>query len=81
VAAGIRSSRATAREAAWEARRTTEELDLASRGGGEGRGTPDLGEDRRRRRGQLRIYTGDGGETREAKRPRMRARGRRRGHG
>jgi hypothetical protein len=66
----VGSSRAVAREACWEARRTNEELDPVSRGRGEGRGIPDLGEERRRRQGQRRIYTGDGGEMMEAKRPR-----------
>jgi hypothetical protein len=55
------------RPAAWEARRTTEELDLMIRGGGERKGTPDLGEERQRRRGQQQIYTSGGGKAREAK--------------
>jgi hypothetical protein len=41
--------------------------------GGEGRGTPNLGEVRRRRRGQWRINAGDDGEMRETKRPRSAA--------
>jgi hypothetical protein len=56
--------------------------DPASRGGGEGRGTPDLCEERRGRRGQQRIYTGNSGETRQRGRgPWVRARGRQRGRG